>query len=167
VLIGRNGARRGASLPSNVLAVGPWPHDLVMEAWRRCLIAVVPSLCPETFGLVALEAMSAGRPVIASRIGGLPELLRDGQEGFLVEPSDVRSLAAAMHRLLADGDLRAELGAAGRRRALDFTASFVIPRIEAAYRDVLASEQGGAAKRARSRERARSIAASGTEEWRP
>jgi glycosyltransferase involved in cell wall biosynthesis len=167
VLIGRDGARRGASLPSNVLAVGPWPHDLVMEAWRRCLIAVVPSLCPETFGLVALEAMSAGRPVIASRIGGLPELVRDGQEGFLVAPSDVRSLAEAMQRLLADGDLRAKLGAAGRRRALDFTASSVIPRIEAAYRDVLASGQGGAAKRARSRERARSIAASGTEQWRP
>jgi glycosyltransferase involved in cell wall biosynthesis len=167
VLVGRVGANTRASLPSNVLAVGPWPHDLVMEAWRRCLFGVVPSLCPETFGLVALEAMSAGRPVIASRIGGLPELVRDGQEGVLVEPGDVRSLAAAMHRLLGAGELRAQLGAAGRRRALGFTASSVIPRIEAAYRDVLASGQGGAIDRARSREPARSIAVSGADQWRP
>jgi glycosyltransferase involved in cell wall biosynthesis len=167
VLIGRDAATARASLPSNVLAVGQWPNELVMEAWRRCLIALVPSLCPETFGLVALEAMSAGRPVIASRIGGLPELVRDGQEGLLVEPSDVRSLAAAMQRLLADGDLRAQLGAAGRRRALDFTASSVIPRVEAAYRDVLASAPGGAAGHALSRERARSIAGSGADQWRP
>jgi glycosyltransferase involved in cell wall biosynthesis len=167
VLIGRNDTATLASLPNNVLAVGPWPHDLVMEAWRRCLIALVPSLCPETFGLVALEAMSAGRPVIASRIGGLPELVRDGQEGLLVEPGHVRSLAAAMQRLLADGELRARFGAAGRRRALDFTASSVIPRVEAAYRDVLASGPGVAAGRARSRDRARSIAGSGADQWRP
>jgi glycosyltransferase involved in cell wall biosynthesis len=167
VIIGREGATARASFSSNVLAVGPWPHDLVMEAWRRCLLALVPSLSPETFGLAALEAMAAGRPVIASRIGGLPELIRDGQEGVLVEPGDVSSLAAAIERLLADPELRARMGAAGRRRALDYTASSVVPRVEAAYRDVLASAADGAADRARRREVGRSIAASGADQWRP
>jgi glycosyltransferase involved in cell wall biosynthesis len=167
VLIGRHGAMTHARLSSNTLAVGPWPHALVMEAWRRCLIAVVPSLGPETFGLVALEAMSAGRPVIASRVGGLPELVRDGHEGVLVHRGDVGSLAAAIQRLLDDPELRARMGAAGRRRALEYTASSVIPRVEAAYRDVLAPRPTAAPRDAHWRAHARSITGSGAEQWRP
>jgi glycosyltransferase involved in cell wall biosynthesis len=139
VLIGRVETATRRALPSNVVAVGPWPHELVMEAWRRCLIALVPSFLREPFGLVALEAMASGRPLIASRTGGLPELVGEGESGLLVEPGDVMSLAVAVQQLLGDPYLRARMAEAGKRRARAFTASSVIPRVEAAYRDVLAS----------------------------
>jgi len=82
-------------------------------------ILVVPSTEPEPFGLVALEAMTAGVPVIASRTGGLPEVLGEGPAaaGLLVPPGDVKALANALGRLLRDAAQRARFGAAGRVRS--------------------------------------------------
>lgn len=82
-------------------------------------ILVVPSTAAESFGLVALEAMAAGVPVVASRIGGLPEVLGEGPDagGLLVPAGDARALAQALHTLLRDEALRARLGAAGQRRS--------------------------------------------------
>ena len=101
----------------NVRAVGPQPHEVVLDAFRRSTVTVVPSLMHEAFGLVALEAMSAGRPVIASNIGGLPDIISDGKNGILVEPGDVEALRAALARVLADSALRSRLRAAAKRRA--------------------------------------------------
>lgn len=80
-------------------------------------VAVVPSLWEEAFGLSALEPMAAGVPVIASNVGGIPEVVADGETGLLVPPGDVEALADALCRLLADRPLRQGLGDAGRRRA--------------------------------------------------
>ena len=66
-----------------------------------------------------LEAMAAGLPVVASAVGGIPELAVDGETALLVEPGDVEALAGAIERLLADPELRRRLGAAGRQRVLD------------------------------------------------
>jgi glycosyltransferase involved in cell wall biosynthesis len=66
-----------------------------------------------------LEAMAAGLPVVASAVGGIPEIVRDGETGLLVPPGDADALAAALGRLLDDDGLRRRLGAAGRERALD------------------------------------------------
>lgn len=66
---------------------------------------------------VVLEAMAAGRPVVATRVGGVPELVRDGVTGLLVAPGDVEGFAAAVRRLLAEPDLAARLGEAGRELA--------------------------------------------------
>ena len=117
----------------NVRAVGPQPHEVVLDAFRRCTVTVVPSLMHEAFGLVALEAMSAGRPVIASSIGGLPDIITDGKNGILVEPGDVEALRAALARVLADSALRSRLGAAAKRRAADFAADLIVPQVEQAY----------------------------------
>ncbi|HLW96807.1 MAG TPA: glycosyltransferase family 4 protein [Solirubrobacteraceae bacterium] len=116
-----------------VTALGVLGHDAVMGAWRRAAVAVVPSITGETFGLVALEAMASGVAVVASRVGGLPEVLgADG--GILVEPGNPAALAGALERLLAQPGERARQGAAGARRAAEqFTAAVVVPRVEAAY----------------------------------
>lgn len=76
-------------------------------------VFVLPSLW-EGFGLVLLEAMAAGRPVVASAVGAIPEIVRDGETGLLVPPGDSAALARAVVRVLRDPDLAARLGRAGR-----------------------------------------------------
>jgi D-inositol-3-phosphate glycosyltransferase len=82
---------------------------------------------------VALEAMSAGVAVLASRVGGIPEAVLDGETGVLVSPGDPVALADALDRLMDDPATRERLGAAGRERVPMFTAPAVLPRYEAAY----------------------------------
>ena len=81
-----------ASLPG-VVALGPMPHRYAIEALRRSLFTVVPSILPETFGLVALETAAAGKPIVASDIGGLSDVVVDGETGLLVPPGDRGALA--------------------------------------------------------------------------
>jgi glycosyltransferase involved in cell wall biosynthesis len=78
-------------------------------------VVAVPSR-REGFGLVAAEAMAHGKPVVASAVGGLLDLVVDGETGLLVPPGDVEALRAALERLLGDPELRRRLGAAGRDR---------------------------------------------------
>lgn len=87
-------------------------------------ILVVPTQTYESFGLVAAEAMSVGVPVIATRVGGLPEVVSHSQGGYLVEPDDAQGLALYMMRLLSDKTLRKHQGQLGKERYLrHFTAS--------------------------------------------
>ena len=95
--------------------LGRLSRDEVDAALGRVRALVMPSLCPEVFGMVALEAMAAGVPVIASRLGGLPEVVTDGVDGILVAAGDTDALAGAMRRLADDPGLAAGMGAAGRR----------------------------------------------------
>jgi glycosyltransferase involved in cell wall biosynthesis len=141
VVIGRRVERTPEALPPNVVYLGPWPHEAVLEAWRRCIFALVPSVWAEPFGLVALEAMAAGCPVIASATGGLLDIVVDGETGLLVPAGDAMALRDAMSRLLASRELAAQMGAAGKRRAAKFTASAVAPQVEQAYHTVLAQRQ--------------------------
>jgi glycosyltransferase involved in cell wall biosynthesis len=134
VLIGRKCPDTPSDLPENVFLMGSWPHAAIMEAYRRSSMSLLPSVCPETFGIVVIEAMSMGRPVIASRIGGLSDVIIDGENGFLVPPGDAVALKQAMERLLDDAELRARMGQGALRRAQDFRASAVVPRIESIYR---------------------------------
>jgi glycosyltransferase involved in cell wall biosynthesis len=137
VLIGRNSFDASASAPW-LRALGPWPHELVMEAWRRSTVAVVPSILPEAFGLAALEASAVGTPVVASDTGGLPDIIVSGENGLLVPPGDAGALLEALERLLEDASLRERMGQAGQRRARMFAADSVVPRFEDAYKTLLA-----------------------------
>jgi glycosyltransferase involved in cell wall biosynthesis len=97
----------------------------------------VPS-APEPFGRVVAEAMAVGKPVVAARAGGLPEIVEHEVTGLLVPPGDPSACAAAVLRLLADPALRARLGTAGRRRAEErFDPAAHAERVVAAYREVL------------------------------
>src|SRR6266850_1439162 len=92
----------------------------------------------ESFGLAALEAMACEVPVIASRVGGIPEVVTDGETGFLSEVGDLDGMAARGIAVLADADLRARIGsaAAGQVRAR-FCVELIVPQYEQCYRDVL------------------------------
>ena len=140
VLIGRWMFPQPLDQPG-VISLGPWPHELVIEAVRRCQFTVVPSIWAEPFGLVALESAAAGKAVLASATGGLTDIVADGETGLLVPPGDRRALAAAIERLREDAGLRARLGEAGARRAREFRPEAVIPRLEEAYEEAVAARR--------------------------
>ncbi|MDQ3701702.1 MAG: glycosyltransferase family 4 protein [Chloroflexota bacterium] len=137
VLIGSAWHDTPIRLPRNAVMLRNWPHDAVMHAWRRSLLGLAPSVWPEPCPTVVMEAMVSGRAVIASRMGGLPELVADGETGLLVPPDDASALSGAMARLLADPALRERLGQAGKKRVIAFQAGTVVPQIERVYREVV------------------------------
>ncbi len=96
-------------------AIGWQDRAAMAERYRQADICVVPSIWEEPFGLTAVEAMAAGRPVCASRVGGLQGIVRDGETGFLLEPKDSATLAKRLGHLLDEGALRQRMGEAGRR----------------------------------------------------
>lgn len=101
----------------------------VLRGWAACRFAVVPSRYEEPLGLVAVEAMAAGRAVIASRTGGLAEVVADGETGILVPPGDVGELAAALRRLAGDRELCDRFGRAGRERVRRFDGLDALERL--------------------------------------
>ena len=115
-------------------ARGFLPNDELQRLYARAAVVACPSR-REGFGVACLEAMAHGRPVVASAVGGLKDLVVDGETGLLVPPRDPRALKAALERLLADRDLRRRLGAAGRERARErFSWDAVTDATIAAYR---------------------------------
>jgi glycosyltransferase involved in cell wall biosynthesis len=121
------------NLPANVHVFKNWPNQAVMAAWRRSSIGVVPSNWPEPSPTVVMEAMVAGVPVIASRVGGIPDIVADGETGLLVPPNDAAALRQALMHLLNDPLLGQQMGEAGRRRVTQFQAHTVVSRIESIY----------------------------------
>ncbi len=103
-------------LGAAVRFVGPLPQDVLPTYYVAADVTVLPSYY-ESFGMVALEAMACGSPVIASRVGGLVTTVRDGVTGFLVSESDVEALADRIATLVADTDLRWRIGREGVRWA--------------------------------------------------
>lgn len=136
VLVGRRLADIPSVLPPGVVVLGERPHDQVLGLLRGAELALVPSVWAEPFGLVCLEALAMGTPVIGTGLGGMRDLLIPGETGLMVPPRDPGALAAAMRMLLDDADLRERLGAAGIAHARRFTASQVVPRIIDVYREV-------------------------------
>ena len=119
-------------------ALGFVPHDELLGLYARASVVACPSH-REGFGVVCAEAMAHGRPVVAGAVGGLLDLVVDGQTGLLVPPRDPAALRAALERLLADGALRRRLGVAGRERARRLLSWQVVTDATiAAYREALA-----------------------------
>jgi glycosyltransferase involved in cell wall biosynthesis len=130
-LIERHGVAAQTELPG-VVADMP-------RFWRDVDVAVMPSTAPESFGMVALEAMAAGRPVVATRNGGADAVVLDGVTGRLVPCGDAPALAEAMLAYASDPHLRADHGAAAREAA---ESSFAIARCAERYARLVA-ELGG------------------------
>jgi glycosyltransferase involved in cell wall biosynthesis len=114
--------------------LGAVPYDQMPQTYAQSMIVVVPSVIQEPFGLPVVEAMAAGRAVVASRVGGIPELVADGRTGLLVEPPDPGALADALLALLGDPERCRAMGAAGRRDvAAHWTWQLAAERLRAVY----------------------------------
>jgi glycosyltransferase involved in cell wall biosynthesis len=106
---------------------------------RGAAYLVVPSICYENAPMTVIEAMAVGKPVIASRIGGIPEMVRDGETGLLVAAGDVDQLREAMASLAGDARLRAAMGSEGRLHAeKEFSLRIHLDRIAHLYGEALA-----------------------------
>jgi glycosyltransferase involved in cell wall biosynthesis len=100
---------------------------------KRATVFILPSHF-EALPMAVLEAMGAGLPVVATRVGGIPDAIDDGRDGVLVEPRDEPAVAAALTALLADPARRTALASAARRRAEEaFSAPVIVPRVEALW----------------------------------
>jgi glycosyltransferase involved in cell wall biosynthesis len=141
--------------PITVLCAGQGPYQTVLEAetrarglqdvvrflgWREdvptllslATLVVLPSLA-ESFGFALLEAMSLGKPIAATRIGGIPEVVAHGETGLLIPPADPGALADAISTVLQDPELARTMGEAGRRRSHRSTFEKMMRGYEAVY----------------------------------
>lgn len=128
-----------------VILPGRLQRPEVVTVMARARALVVPSRI-EAFGIVVLEGMRAGRPVVAPLRGGAGEIVTDGHDGVLVDPTDTGSLAALLARLDADPVLRARLGVAAARTAARFTWGEVADRVERLYRALPKSGESAPAR---------------------
>lgn len=123
-----------------VVFTGWLDRDRIGERLRESGLVVIPSLWPEVFGRVALDAYSCGRAVVASRIGGLPELVSP-ETGVLTAPGDAGQLARALSGLVGDGPTLARMGAAAAERARAYSLDRTLDLHEQLYAEVIERRQ--------------------------
>jgi glycosyltransferase involved in cell wall biosynthesis len=126
----------GCADGAGVEFTGRLTGEALWERFRAAALVVVPSIWPEPCPTVALEALAWGRPVVASRTGGLPDLVAHGSAGILVPPGDPGALAEAITGLLTDRGRLASMARTAHDNARAFETGVVVARIEAVYREV-------------------------------
>ncbi len=124
----------------HIESLGWVSYDRMPQVLAGASVVVVPTMWPEPFGLVTLEAMACGVPVVAHRIGGLSHLVKDGETGFLVDPGDVATLADRVGRLLTDQALWERCADASRRGAEAFSWERIV---QGHYRGLFGLETRG------------------------
>ena len=143
LIVAGDGAERDAvdrlppAVRDRVRMLGNVPHDRLPPYHAACDVFVGPALGRESFGIVLVEAMAAGLPVVASDIPGYREVVRDGVDGALVPPGDAGALARAVTRLLDDPAEAERLVAAGRQRAGRFDWDVVAREIAGCYEEAV------------------------------
>jgi glycogen(starch) synthase len=147
VLVGEDGGQRASvearaktlGLSDRVHLLGHVDDDTILSAaYREARLTVLPSEY-EAFGLVLLESLAVGTPVVASRVGGIPEFVEDGKAGLLVPPKSPTALAEAIGRLWQDREFARRLGEYGRDQVVPrYRWDAVVDRLDAVYREVTA-----------------------------
>jgi glycosyltransferase involved in cell wall biosynthesis len=131
-------AQRGHLAGSpNVHWLGWLDQEAKGRAFERCGLFVLPSVS-EGLPIALLEAMAWGRPIVATRVGGVPDVVSDGVEARIVPPGDPQALAAAIRQLIGDREMAQRLGRAARRRALSLNEEEVCGRLDSLYRELVA-----------------------------
>jgi len=164
VLCGEADREYGAMVRARIAALGlasrfrlPGFEKDVRSLLTHAELLVHPARA-EGFGLAILEAMAAGKPVVATRSGGPEEIVEDGVSGLLVPAADPPALGAALGRVLGDAALASALARGARRRARRFTLAASARKTEEVYDGLLASDRGADARRSR-QSRAESVLA--------
>lgn len=128
---------RELGIDGRVRFLGSVPRETVLRLFRAADASVLPSAW-ENFPHTVVEALAVGCPVIATRVGGVPEVVRDGENGLLVAPGDVEALAAAIAHVVVDDELRARLAAAAPESVAGTTEEAVFSAIERALVEAVA-----------------------------
>jgi glycosyltransferase involved in cell wall biosynthesis len=132
--------REWANRLESVELVGDITYKNLPVFLQKMDIGVVPSSYPEPFGIVNIEIMACGLPVIATKVGGIPEVVVDGETGLLIEPNNPQELALAIEKLLDNPELRIKMGKAGRKRVEEkFSWEKHIERLVEIYRKMRSS----------------------------
>lgn len=131
------GVEEPAEKRDGVVWMGRLPDGLIPAAYRSAKMMVSPALGMESFGIVLIEAMACGVPVVASDIPGYRAVVEDGVQGTLFPPGDHEALARALLRLVEEGAERERMAAAAPARAERFSWHNLVEDVEAAYRDAM------------------------------
>ena len=125
---------REQGVADRVTFLGYIPADALAPYYAMADVVAIGSYANETFSIMSAEAMACARPVVGSRFGGIPEVIAEGETGFLAEPENALDFVGKIGRLLEDANLRAQFGQRGRERVLTlFTWDAVTERVLAAY----------------------------------
>ncbi|MBE3128388.1 MAG: glycosyltransferase family 4 protein [Actinobacteria bacterium] len=125
------------NLEKSVAFIGSISYSEVEKYYKKANIVIVTSIWPEPFGLIGPEAMSVGRPVIGTKVGGIPEWLEDGKTGYLVEPGDLKQIAKNVIKLLSDRKLMEKIGRNAMEKAKRFNIKKHVEEIENVYKNVI------------------------------
>lgn len=109
--------------------------------YEKASIVVIPSIWPENFPTVCNEAMSAGRPVIGTNVGGIPEMIEGGVNGYLVEPKNSEQIAEKVIKLFSEENVLQEWGKNARRKAEEFDIENYVEKLERIYREVVSKHK--------------------------
>lgn len=147
LLVAGDGPQKGAvetlpvGLRGRVSMLGAVPNAEIPAYYAACDVYISPAVGGESFGIVLVESMAAGLPLVASDIAGYREVVTDGVQGLLVPPGDAAAFADAIGRLLDDQSLAGRLASGGLARARGYDWAVVVPQIEQIYRRVAGSLQ--------------------------
>lgn len=112
-------------------------YSKIQKLYQEHDIIVFPSIWPEAFGRIAIEGMAAGKPVIASRIGGIPDIIKNKQNGLLIEPGNITELTKALEELIQNPKLREKLGQRGREMTKEYSGEKIAKKVIKVYKKVL------------------------------
>jgi glycosyltransferase involved in cell wall biosynthesis len=124
-------------LSKNVKFLGKIAYEKIEECYRKSTVVVIPSICPDTLPQVCLEAMSVGRPVIGSNIGGIPEMIDNGKTGYLVKPKDPKQISEKVIKLFKNQKLLKIMGKRAHIKSAQFSIEEHINNLEKLYGKIL------------------------------
>ena len=114
-------------LQQSIMFMDFLPHEMLPELYNSCDILSLPSIA-EAFGMVLIEAMACGKPVVGSRVGGINDIIEDSENGFLVEPGRPDQLAEKIHLILSDKKLLKRLGTKARKKVEDKYSYYAVAK---------------------------------------